>query len=107
MEAASPSSSLDQLVASELKASAVHSEAPLLRALELSRRLHERGVSLPSPNLAEILVSNLCFSQHTPSLWKLLDQAMASRLVSPLQILALLTQRHVFSVFIWFNCSNS
>ncbi|KAF3320361.1 mediator of RNA polymerase II transcription subunit 33A-like protein [Carex littledalei] len=85
----------DQLIAFELKASEVHSKAPLLRSLELSRRLQERGISLPNPNLAEILVSNLCFSQHTPCLWKLLDQAMASRLVAPLQILALLTQKVV------------
>lgn len=82
------------IIASELKASEVHSEAPLLRSLELSRRLQERGISLPNPNLAQILVSNLCFSHHTPCLWKLLDQAMASRLVAPLQILALLTQKY-------------
>ncbi|KAF3327945.1 mediator of RNA polymerase II transcription subunit 33A-like isoform X3 [Carex littledalei] len=85
----------DQIIAFELKASEVHSKTPLLRSLELSRRLQERGISFPNPNLAEILVSNLCFSQHTPSLWKLLDQAMASRLVDPLQILALLTQKVV------------
>ncbi|KAJ1690345.1 hypothetical protein LUZ63_014500 [Rhynchospora breviuscula] len=95
LETTTSTSHLDQLISSELKASEVHSEAPLLRSLDLSRRLQEKGISLPSPNLAEILVSNLCFSQHTPSLWKLLDQAMASRLVAPLQILALLTQKVV------------
>ncbi|XP_078177877.1 mediator of RNA polymerase II transcription subunit 33A-like isoform X2 [Carex rostrata] len=98
METTVSNTNMDQLIAFELKASEVHSKAPLLRSLELSRRLQERGISFPNPNLAEILVSNLCFSQHTPCLWKLLDQAMASRLVSPLQILALLTQKIVKSI---------
>ncbi|XP_078160914.1 mediator of RNA polymerase II transcription subunit 33A-like isoform X1 [Carex rostrata] len=95
METTVSTTNTDRIIAYELKASEVHSKAPLLRSLELSRRLQERGISLPNPNLAQILVSNLCFSQHTPSLWKLLDQAMASRLVDPLHILALLTQKVV------------
>ncbi|KAJ3676638.1 hypothetical protein LUZ60_004050 [Juncus effusus] len=86
---------LNLLISSELKASEMHSETPLLRSIELARRLQQKGLSLPNPNLAEILVSHLCFSQNTPSLWKLLDQAMASRLISPLQTLALLTQKVV------------
>uniref|UniRef100_A0A6V7QSZ3 Mediator of RNA polymerase II transcription subunit 33A n=1 Tax=Ananas comosus var. bracteatus TaxID=296719 RepID=A0A6V7QSZ3_ANACO len=51
------------------------------------------GLGLPNPDLAAVLVSNLCFAHNTPSLWKLLDQAMASRLLSPLHTLALLTPR--------------
>ncbi|KAJ4807422.1 Mediator of RNA polymerase II transcription subunit 33A [Rhynchospora pubera] len=47
----------------------------------------------PNADLASILVSNLCFSHNTPSLWKLLEQAMATQLVYPLHVLALLTPR--------------
>ncbi|KAJ3684238.1 hypothetical protein LUZ61_013402 [Rhynchospora tenuis] len=47
----------------------------------------------PNADLASILVSNLCFSHNTPSMWKLLEQAMATHLVYPLHVLALLTPR--------------
>ncbi|KAJ4807428.1 Mediator of RNA polymerase II transcription subunit 33A [Rhynchospora pubera] len=47
----------------------------------------------PNADLALILMSNLCFSHNTPFMWKLLEQAMATQLVYPLHVLALLTPR--------------
>ncbi|KAJ3688467.1 hypothetical protein LUZ61_017631 [Rhynchospora tenuis] len=47
----------------------------------------------PDADLAAIMVSNLCFSHNTPYMWKLLEQSMATKLVYPLHVLALLTSR--------------
>ncbi|CAD6216659.1 unnamed protein product [Miscanthus lutarioriparius] len=79
-----------------VKASEARGDSPLLRAVELSRVIAGEGAGagpLPSADLAGILVSNLCFAHNSPSLWKLLGQAVASRLLCPLHVLALLTPR--------------
>jgi hypothetical protein len=79
-----------------VKASEARGDPPLLRAVELSRVVAGEGAGagpLPSADLAGILVSNLCFAHNSPSLWKLLGQAVASRLLCPLHVLALLTPR--------------
>ncbi|ONM26232.1 Mediator of RNA polymerase II transcription subunit 33A [Zea mays] len=73
-----------------VKASEARRDPPLLRAVELSRVVAEEGAGA---ELAGILVSNLCFAHNSPSLWKLLGQAVASRLLCPLHVLALLTPR--------------
>ncbi|KAG6507964.1 hypothetical protein ZIOFF_033319 [Zingiber officinale] len=78
-----------------VKAAEDRGDPPLLRAVEAARCVQERGLGLPNVELAHVLVSNLCFANNTPELWKLLDQAMASRLVSPIHALALLTPRQV------------
>ncbi|KAJ4779045.1 Mediator of RNA polymerase II transcription subunit 33A [Rhynchospora pubera] len=49
--------------------------------------------AFPNADLAAIMVSNLCFSHNTPYMWKLLEQSMATKLVYPLHVLALLTSR--------------
>lgn len=84
---------LEWRVMAAVKAAEDRGDPPLLRAVEAARCVQERGLGLPNPELAHVLVSKLCFSNNTPSLWKLLDQAMASRLVSPIHALALLTPR--------------
>ncbi|CAK7343448.1 unnamed protein product [Dovyalis caffra] len=45
------------------------------------------------PELAEDLVSHLCFDHNNASLWKFLQQALSSRLLSPLHVLSLLFSR--------------
>ena len=55
----------------------------------------------PSPELGQVLVSLLCFQNNTPSLWKFLERAMSSGLLSSLQILSLLSGRS-FSPFLFF-----
>ncbi|XP_042389930.1 mediator of RNA polymerase II transcription subunit 33A-like [Zingiber officinale] len=84
---------LDRRVMAAVKAAEDRGDPPLLRAVEAARCVQERGLGLPNVELAHVLVSNLCFANNTPELWKLLDQAMASRLVSPIHALALLTPR--------------
>jgi hypothetical protein len=73
------------------KASEARGDPLLLQAVDLARAVVGKGAATPSADLAGILVSNLCFTHNSPSLWKLVGQAMASRLVSPLHVLALLT----------------
>ncbi|KAF8656551.1 hypothetical protein HU200_060610 [Digitaria exilis] len=76
-----------------VKASEARGDPPLLRAVELARVVAGEGAGIPSADLAGILVSNLCFTHNSPSLWKLVGQAVASRLLCPLHVLALLTPR--------------
>jgi hypothetical protein len=83
---------LESRVMEAVKASEARRDPPLLRAVELSRVVAEEGAGA---ELAGILVSNLCFAHNSPSLWKLLGQAVASRLLCPLHVLALLTPRCV------------
>jgi hypothetical protein len=87
---------LERRVMAAVKASEARGDPPLLRAVEVARLVagEGAGAGLPSAELAGILVSNLCFAHNSPSLWKLLDQAMSSRLLCPLHVLALLTARY-------------
>lgn len=82
-----------------VKASEARGDPPLLRVTEVVKCCvsDEKdgllSLGFPNPELASILVSNLCFSHNSPSMWKLLDQAMTSKLVYPWHVLALLTPR--------------
>ncbi|KAG8085126.1 hypothetical protein GUJ93_ZPchr0010g10160 [Zizania palustris] len=105
--AAAAGTDLERRVMAVVKASAARGDPPLLQAAEAARCAREASASASaSPGgeeggcrsggaLAEALVKNLCFVHNTGAMWKLLDQAMASRLISPLQTLALLTPRVV------------
>lgn len=68
-------------------------DTPLIWGLEVCKCLREADLGTPSPELGHILVSNLCLNYSNPSLWKFLDQAISSGLLSSLQVLALLTPR--------------
>ncbi|KAG8051084.1 hypothetical protein GUJ93_ZPchr0009g860 [Zizania palustris] len=74
-------------------ASEARGDQPLLRAVEVARVVAGEGTGLPSVDLAGILVSNLCFTHNSSSLWKLVGHAFASRFLCPLHVLALLTPR--------------
>ncbi|KAG2317318.1 hypothetical protein Bca52824_020440 [Brassica carinata] len=52
-------------------------------------------VEFPSTELAEVLVSYICWDNNVPILWKFLERAMALNLVSPLLVLSLLALRVV------------
>lgn len=56
-------------------------------------------VEFPSTELAEVLVSYICWDNNVPILWKFLERAMALKLVSPLVVLALLADRFFFFFF--------
>ncbi|KAM0948002.1 putative mediator of RNA polymerase II transcription subunit 33A/B [Dioscorea sansibarensis] len=50
---------------------------------------------LPSPGLAHAIIAAVCSPSTSSSVWKLLKQAIAFRIVSPLHVLALVTVRVV------------
>lgn len=68
-------------------------ESPLVWAMEVVKCLKSLKMKMPSPDLAEILVSYLCFDNNNASIWKFLQQALSSRLLSPLHVLSLLSSR--------------
>ncbi|KAG8085140.1 hypothetical protein GUJ93_ZPchr0010g7690 [Zizania palustris] len=106
--AAAAGTDLDRRVMAVVKASAARGDPPPpgRRGRALRPEASASASASASPGgeeggcrsggaLAEALVKNLCFVHNTGAMWKLLDQAMASRLISPLQTLALLTPRVV------------
>ncbi|XP_068668880.1 mediator of RNA polymerase II transcription subunit 33A-like [Aristolochia californica] len=68
-------------------------EPPLLWAMEVTKYVRQNGKELPNLEVGQLLVSKLCFSWNNPTLWKLLEQGVCSRLLSPLHVLALLTAK--------------
>lgn len=66
---------------------------PLLWALQLSSSLSSAGVALPSVELADVLVSYICWDNNLPILWKFLEKALMLRIVPPMLVLALLSIR--------------
>jgi len=93
---AADAAELERQVMAAVKASAARGDPPLLQAAEAARCAREAAASTSCGlALAEALVANLCFAHNTGAMWKLLDQAMSSRLVHPLHTLALLTPRVV------------
>lgn len=66
---------------------------PLLWALQVSSSLSSSGVALPSTELAHVLVNYICWDNNIPILWKFLDKALMMKIVPPLLVLALLSQR--------------
>ncbi|PKU66907.1 mediator of RNA polymerase II transcription subunit 33A isoform X2 [Dendrobium catenatum] len=89
--AGATSGDLESRFMAAFKASEERGDVPLARAMEVARCVG--AGEGPNSELGQIIVSALCFENNTPSLWKLLDQAIAVRLLSPLHIIALLTAR--------------
>lgn len=69
---------------------------PLFWAVQLSSSLNSAGVSLPSVELAQLLVSHICWDNHVPIMWKFLEKAMTAKIVPPLLVIALLSTRFRF-----------
>ncbi|KAL2330468.1 hypothetical protein Fmac_018049 [Flemingia macrophylla] len=57
---------------------------------ELVEHLNSLGIALPSPELGELIVSEICFDNNHPWMWKFMHYALSSRLLFPLQLLSLL-----------------
>lgn len=93
---------LEPLVAMTVKTCPVGNETPLVWAMELAKRVEEMGGGLPSTELAEVVVAQLCFSNNNPSMWKFLHQALSCGLLYPLHVLSLLTSRFPFAFFILY-----
>ncbi|XP_062108462.1 mediator of RNA polymerase II transcription subunit 33A [Humulus lupulus] len=66
---------------------------PLLWAIQLSSNLSSAGVSLPSVEVANSLVSYICWENNVPILWKFLEKALMLKIVPPMFVLALLSTR--------------
>ncbi|KAI3449600.1 hypothetical protein Pfo_006265 [Paulownia fortunei] len=66
---------------------------PLMWAMQLSSSLTAAGVSMPSVEVAELLVSHICWSNNLPIAWKFLEKALTIRIVPPMLVLALLSTR--------------
>lgn len=77
---------------------------PLLWAVQLSSSLSSAGVSLPSVEVANLLVSHICWGNNVPIAWKFLEKALMIKIVPPMPVLALLSTRSLFSdvVFVLF-----
>ncbi|KAG5236083.1 hypothetical protein OIU76_010903 [Salix suchowensis] len=68
---------------------------PQLWALQVSSNLSSSGVTLPSPQLANVMISYIFWDNNMPILWKFLDRALALNIVPPSMVLALLSDRIV------------
>ncbi|TQD90003.1 hypothetical protein C1H46_024407 [Malus baccata] len=68
---------------------------PLLWAVQLSSSLTSSAVSLPSVELAHLLVSHICWANHVPITWKFLEKALTFKIVPPMLVLALLSTKVV------------
>ncbi|PSR94800.1 Mediator of RNA polymerase II transcription subunit 33A like [Actinidia chinensis var. chinensis] len=66
---------------------------PLTWAIQVSSSLSSAGVPLPSPELAEFLVSHICWENNVPITWKFLEKALTMKIVPPMLVLALLSTR--------------
>ncbi|KAL3505849.1 hypothetical protein ACH5RR_031231 [Cinchona calisaya] len=66
---------------------------PLLWAIKVSSNLSSSGVSLPSFELANFLVSYIFWENNVPITWKFLEKALVLKIVPSLPVLALLSTR--------------
>lgn len=66
---------------------------PLMWAMQLSSNLTAAGISMPSTEVAELLVSYICWSNNIPIAWKFLEKALTIRIVPPMFVVALLSTR--------------
>ncbi|CAA2935110.1 mediator of RNA polymerase II transcription subunit 33A-like [Olea europaea subsp. europaea] len=65
----------------------------LMWAMQLSSNLTAAGISMPSTEVAELLVSYICWSNNIPIAWKFLEKALTIRIVPPMFVVALLSTR--------------
>ena len=94
--AASLHSGIWETVLEHTKVAQEKESDPLLWAVQLSARLSSAGVSLPSVEVADLLVSHICWGNNVAIAWKFLEQALLIKIVSPMPVLALLSTRSLF-----------
>lgn len=87
------STEFEQRVLETVKKCQERKEPPLIWATEIVKCVGCAGLELPSAELGQVLVSHLCFANNNPFLWKFIDQALSNGILSPLQLLSLLTSR--------------
>ncbi|TYJ45132.1 hypothetical protein E1A91_A02G035100v1 [Gossypium mustelinum] len=93
MEFSLQSSRLWEEVVEQTKVAKEKGIDPLLWALQVSSSLGTSGIALPSTELAHVLVNYICWDNNIPILWKFLDKALMMKIIPPLLVIALLSQR--------------
>ncbi|KAI3469504.1 hypothetical protein Pfo_026167 [Paulownia fortunei] len=68
---------------------------PLLWSIQISSNLSSVGITLPSLELANHLVSHICWENNVPIAWKFLEKALALKIVPPFLVLGLLSTRAI------------
>ncbi|GAB4841176.1 hypothetical protein Ancab_021920 [Ancistrocladus abbreviatus] len=68
---------------------------PFLWAIQLSSSLNSSGVTLPSVEIAHLLVSHICWANNVPITWKFLEKALSVNIAPPMLVLAVLSTRVV------------
>lgn len=66
---------------------------PIAWANQLCSSLSSAGISLPSVDLAHLLVSHICWDNNVPIMWKFLDKALTHKIAPPILVLSLLSTR--------------
>lgn len=74
---------------------------PLLWAIQVSSNLNAGGVSLPSFELGDLLISYICWENNVPIAWKFLEKAIVCNILPPLPVLALLSIRVIPNRHSW------
>nr|GEZ57946.1 mediator of RNA polymerase II transcription subunit 33A-like [Tanacetum cinerariifolium] len=65
----------------------------LIWSIAVKKMLSDNGVLTPSTEVAELLVNDICWSSNvSPMAWKYLEKALVVGIVSPLFVLALLSE---------------
>ncbi|KAL5738909.1 hypothetical protein ACOSQ2_028089 [Xanthoceras sorbifolium] len=77
----------EQRVLETVKRCQERQEGPVKWALELGK------CTSSAAELGHVLVTHLCFNNKHPCLWKFIDYALDSQLLSPIHVLSLLTER--------------
>lgn len=77
---------------------------PLLWAMKLYSDLNSNGVSMPSIELAELLIS-LCWENNVAIMWKFIEKTLVLNMVPPLLLLALFSTRFFALLFSAFHSS--
>ncbi|KAL8151423.1 hypothetical protein V2J09_021231 [Rumex salicifolius] len=93
MEPMSPTSVPWDSVLELTKAAQDRNTDPFLWSMKLGSCLNTAGVTLPSSDLARLLVSHICWDNNVPPAWKFLEKAVSDKLVPPFLTLALLSVR--------------
>lgn len=75
---------------------------PLSWAIQVSSNLNSAGVSMPSFELGNLLISYICWENNVPIAWKFLEKALVLKIVPTLPVLALLSSRSVLYTLLVF-----
>lgn len=85
-----------EVVIGQTKVAQAKGSDPLLWSIQVSSKLSSAGITLPCLELANHLVSHICWENNVPIAWKFLEKALALKIVPPFLVLGLLSIRSFF-----------